>query len=449
MRDFLAARFVLNGWRREREPNVNTTPTPHVLPRRLRLAQRRIAVAAGAVLLGATAFGFWTNRVASGVVVSGHGEHLLHALRREHPVDRPYDAARLAPMLERLAPEGLRCVTVFDTRLTITARAGACTLSAASASAALRDFRPGAARPVGDHYYAVHRLPGPGLGPPESDGPPPPADGPHRWPFLIEFDVPPARALDMGAWVSLGAGLLAIAALATATWLNQRLGAETEGLEQALGRERHLATLGEMSAVLAHELRNPIASIKGHAQLMIEQTGQGSPAAERSAILVREAVRLENLCEQLLSFVRANRVEPVASDPAKILRAAAAAVDERRIEVHTDGAPPAWPLDPFRMHQALVNLLENALDASSGESLTRACARVEAGALVFEVRDVGPGVPAAEHERIFEPFHTTRVRGTGLGLAITRRIVELHGGRVGVRNHPDGGAVFRIELPQG
>ena len=438
-RAFAPVRIVLN----------DVMASSQVLPRRLRAVGRGIALAAAVTLIAATAFAFFANRMASGIVINGHGEHLMHELRRAHPPDRPYDAGQLAPVIERFAPEGLRCVTVFGADLQILVRVGRCEMSDDEARAALRDFRPGLARPAGAHFFAIHRIPGAGPFDREAGGPPPPADGPHRWPFLIEFDAPPAHTLAVSGYAVLLAGLLAAAALLAATWLNQRLTAQSEQLEAALGRERHLATLGEMSAVLAHEIRNPLASLKGHAQLLAEHAVDEPWTAERAGILVREILRLETLCEQLLEFVRASRVEPIAADPAGVLRDAVGAVDQARIEVHADAAPATWRLDPWRMQQALVNLLENALHASTPDHPPCATARSEGSALVFEVRDHGPGVPDAERARIFEPFHTTRVRGTGLGLAITRRIVELHGGTVDVRNHPDGGAIFRIELPGG
>jgi signal transduction histidine kinase len=114
------------------------------------------------------------------------------------------------------------------------------------------------------------------------------------------------------------------------------------------------------------------------------------------------------------------------------------------IEIAGSG-PSVWPLDRGRMRQVLVNLLDNAHKTG---------ARVEAsvegrnGALVFAVRDHGPGIAKEELEQIFEPFHTDRTRGTGLGLAIARRFVELHGGTIAARNAPGGGAEFLIEIPE-
>ncbi|MFP2912717.1 sensor histidine kinase, partial [Pyxidicoccus sp. 3LFB2] len=106
-----------------------------------------------------------------------------------------------------------------------------------------------------------------------------------------------------------------------------------------------------------------------------------------------------------------------------------------------------WPLDAGRLQQALENVLRNAVQASPAGQPVEARVEQEGRALVFTVKDHGPGIPAGEEERIFEPFVTGRVRGVGLGLAITRRIVELHGGTVSARSHANGGAEFRLTVP--
>jgi len=429
-------------------------------PTRLRTLQLAVALVAGAVLVAATAFAWWHAEHAADILANGHGEHLLHEIRRAHPLSgEGLDQPAVDALLARLRPEGLHCLTVFEPDLRVRAAGGDCMRSLAETRGAFRELHPGEARPLRDRFTTMHALPPlpipPGgaadprlpLPPGVAADPPPPPDGPHRWPFVIEYDAPPVRGLWATTAATTIASLLAAAVLIGGTVLTRRLAARADTLEHALAREQHLATLGEASAVLAHELRNPLSSIKGHAQLMAEQLAGDGRVRERADILVREALRLEALCEQLLSFVRASRVETVASDPAALLREAVEAVDPSRIELHVEHAPKRWPLDPLRMHQALVNLLQNAVQASPPAAPSRACARLEDGALVFEVRDHGPGVPPDEAERIFEPFHTTRVRGTGLGLAVARRVVELHGGTLDVRNHPDGGAVFRVRLP--
>jgi signal transduction histidine kinase len=109
--------------------------------------------------------------------------------------------------------------------------------------------------------------------------------------------------------------------------------------------------------------------------------------------------------------------------------------------------PDTWSLDPARMEQVLINLIDNALKVTPPEERVSVEIGRVGAELFYAVRDRGPGVPAAERARIFEPFHTTNVRGTGLGLAVVRRIVELHGGRIEVSDAPSGGAVFRVFIP--
>jgi two-component system sensor histidine kinase HydH len=130
--------------------------------------------------------------------------------------------------------------------------------------------------------------------------------------------------------------------------------------------------------------------------------------------------------------------------PAAVLEAAAAATDPGRIEVVAAPAPEA-SLDAERLRQALENVLRNAVQAGPGK--IRATLAGADGALVFTVRDHGPGIPPGEEQRIFEPFVTGRTKGVGLGLAIAKRIVEQHGGRIRARNHPEGGAELEISIP--
>ena len=269
---------------------------------------------------------------------------------------------------------------------------------------------------------------------------PPPPGMPPPGPTLV-VEIRPvagqvvARAARTLVAACVAAGLMLIAGGAVFRWLPRR------------ERERQLAALGEMSAVLAHELKNPLASLKGNAQLVAE-AAEGTAEEARAQRVVSEAVRLEELTRDLLAFVRTGEIRRREVAPAELLRTAAEEVDAARIDVDAAAAPARWSLDEARLRQALVNLLRNAVDAAPDQ---RVAARVwsEAGALRVEVRDRGAGVEAGREEAIFEPFHTTKTHGTGLGLAVARRVVELHGGRIAARNHPSGGAVFELSIPGG
>jgi two-component system sensor histidine kinase HydH len=216
-----------------------------------------------------------------------------------------------------------------------------------------------------------------------------------------------------------------------------------EALERRLAHERRLASLGEMSAVLAHEIRNPLASLKGNAQLLAELLPEGAKPRAKADRVVAEAVRLENLTNDLLAFVRTGELARAPVDPAALLREAAASVGAE-IAVESTAAPASWSLDGPRMLQVLTNLIDNAVQAGPP---VRARVAASGRRLVFEVADRGPGVDPADAERIFEPFFTKRTQGTGLGLAVARRVVELHGGTIAVDAEPGGGARFRVEVP--
>jgi two-component system sensor histidine kinase HydH len=264
---------------------------------------------------------------------------------------------------------------------------------------------------------------------------------------VIEFEPVQANALRGAATTGLFTAFGAVAALIAAGLALARLSRRAETLQESAERQRQLASLGEMSAVLAHEIRNPLASLKGHAQLLAESLGEGTREKGKAERVVREATRLEDLSEDLLSLVRSSRVEPLPVDPSAIVREAAQSLGLDRFAIDTRRAPRSWRLDASRMRQVLENLMRNALEASPAEAPVEVEVAAEDGRLSFSVRDRGPGLQDGEEARIFEPFVTSRIRGTGLGLAVARRIAELHGGRISARNRDGGGAEFVVVLP--
>jgi two-component system sensor histidine kinase HydH len=265
--------------------------------------------------------------------------------------------------------------------------------------------------------------------------------------MFIEFVPRMAQELRGSALRTLLSGGFATLALLIAAAIFWQLSLREEQAYATKERQRQLASLGEMAAVLAHELRNPLAALKGHAQLLVEQLPAGSRTHDKANRVVSEAERLESLSEDLLSFVRTTTIEPREVSPAELLSECVATVDDARISVQVAQAPARWRLDPERMRQVLCNLLRNALEASPSGGQVLATVRSEGRELLFSVRDFGKGIRAADLERIFEPFYTTRAQGTGLGLPIARRLVALHGGSITADNAPDGGAIFCIRLP--
>lgn len=270
---------------------------------------------------------------------------------------------------------------------------------------------------------------------------------PHHPYLVIEFE--PISAQDIlrrAIWVfvlSCGVAVLLTAA-AVVLWRRAR---SADRIELELSAQRYLAQLGEMSAVLAHEIQNPLASLKGHAQLLLEEVTD-SALASRVERVVRESVRLDELTNDLLDFARTGAIDVVVASPSEVLGRAALATEPERVELACESAPLQAAFDPRRIEQVLINLLENALAATPRPLKVRAQASVSGGGLLFAIRDRGAGVPLADRARIFEPFHTTKLHGTGLGLAISKKLVELHGGRLEVVDAVGGGALFHVFIPK-
>lgn len=236
----------------------------------------------------------------------------------------------------------------------------------------------------------------------------------------------------------------------------RRLRAELREANSELERSRRLAALGEMAAGIAHEIRNPLGSIGLYARILTEDLGE-LPDSKRSAVKITDAVRrLDAIVSDVLTFSREMRLGAERADVAMLIDEAIESTRPTRersglaLEVRKMIDPEAieagvW-CDETLVHQALVNVIENAIQAMEerGETGTLGI-HVGVGSLrdrdgkrcrgvTIAVSDTGPGIPQEVVERMFNPFFTTRSAGTGLGLAIVHRIVDAHGGRVTVRN---------------
>ena len=414
----------------------------------------------------------------SDVLARGEGEDLVRAVTLLVPPNQKPSSTQLAAVLADERDHGLRYIGLVDATGTLVASAGdsADPRTITAMRPPFADAPPPMLR-VGARWRSVaprfHRPPRPGFDPPPDElglpppprfegEPPPGASGsPRARPmppidssmFVIEFEPIVAAQMRREAARALGVGVASAAALLLAAVLLRRWVSHHRRMETRLAHESRLAALGQMSAVLAHEIRNPLASLKGHAQLLAEGLDDPpkDPVAERdrdrakAGRIVDDVVRLERLALDLLEFVRSGRIERRECDPGAVLADAARAVDSNRIALDIAAAPSRWQLDPERIAQVLTNLLQNAVQSGGA---VEASASVEARALVFRVRDHGPGLPAGDVDAIFEPFQTTRVRGIGLGLAVARRLVELHQGAIAARNHPDGGAELTVRIPE-
>jgi two-component system sensor histidine kinase HydH len=420
---------------------------------RSRVAPWALTLAAG--LMGVVLLGtVWTTYRAvqrtSDVVVRGQADVLREGLRVHMAAtlegDTPGEA--LAAMLEDYEDDGMRYAALLDRDGHIVAEVGEASPGRPLGRAAL-ELAPGNLTEVGARVRAVLRLPA-RLGRRERDrgvrprGPE--VDGVRGRHVVLEFEPRAATELRTTAEHTLGLGALAaggfvVVALGLVRWFLRR-----QALEQRLERDQRLASLGRMSAVLAHEIRNPLASLKGNAQLLAGALDGGDRHKPKADRVVAEAIRLEALCTDLLEFARTGELHRAAIDPVALVREAAAATrGGERVVVVADGAPASWSLDGARLRQVVANLLENALEAGDGEVTATVATR--GGRLEIGVRDRGPGIADEDLARVFEPFFTRRTHGTGLGLAVARRLVELHGGTLTAGNADGGGARFDLSIP--
>lgn len=245
------------------------------------------------------------------------------------------------------------------------------------------------------------------------------------------------------------------------------LQAELRDKNEQLARSRRLAALGEMAAGIAHEVRNPLSSIRLYAR-MLEQDLFDRPSERLTATKIAGAVRgLDAVVGDVLTFARELRVRRSRVEASELLSSALEACQAEcpgAVTVVRRDAGEAVELDgdPALIHQALVNVIRNALQAMaeapapSGGHALELDARLDAGrregppTVALMVADTGPGVGPELIDRMFNPFFTTRATGTGLGLAIVHRIVDAHGGRVVVRDRSEEGArgaVFQLHFP--
>jgi signal transduction histidine kinase len=225
----------------------------------------------------------------------------------------------------------------------------------------------------------------------------------------------------------------------------------------ALRRERvaQLASLGRLSAQMAHDLKNPLAALKGAIQFLQEEHKQGRPIEPHAGFLdlmLNQADRIERVVD---AYRRLHRIEPdkQPSDVAALVRDTVAlqpfaATAATRVEVEIEPDLPTVPLDRDLLARALENLLRNAFEAMpDGGTLTvRAARGEEPGTVVIEVSDTGTGMDARTRERAFDDFFTTKPAGTGLGLPLVKRIATAHGGDVTIHHRMPRGTCVRITL---
>jgi len=229
-------------------------------------------------------------------------------------------------------------------------------------------------------------------------------------------------------------------------------------LEDRVRRSEKLAAVGQLAAGLAHEIRNPLSSIRGFAQFLGHALKDRPKEQEYTEIMIKEMDRINRVVTDLLSFANPKAAEIAPTDIGElvdhVVRLVEADARAKNVAMrrHISPKQETVPLDAYQMTQALLNLLLNALKfiESAGVIDIKAFADNDNDQFVFQLEDNGPGIPKENLNKIFDPFFTTRETGTGLGLAIVHKIVENHHGDIDVESPPPGkstGCRMTIRIP--
>ncbi len=229
----------------------------------------------------------------------------------------------------------------------------------------------------------------------------------------------------------------------------QNLQETVDSLRQA----DRLATLGTLAAGLAHEIRNPLGAMGGALEILESEYPKDHSHREFIDILKQEVGRLSRVVGKYLDYARPQAPEPRPVDANAVVRSAvdllkrSAARASTRFECHLQEKLPPALADPVQIHQAMVNLLLNAIQAMPSGGVVEVDTAAAPDLIKITVTDHGKGLPDGPTERLFEPFFSTKTAGTGLGLAVARQIALSHGGRISAENAERGGAMFCLELP--
>jgi two-component system sensor histidine kinase PilS (NtrC family) len=230
-------------------------------------------------------------------------------------------------------------------------------------------------------------------------------------------------------------------------------------LERDARLQQRLAAVGEMAAGIAHEIRNPLASMSGSIQVLREELSLNDEQAQLMDIVLRESERLNQTIGSFLAYARPERfaisrldVRQAVAETATLLRNSSEVRSDHVIDVNLPDHPVWYEADSNQLRQIIWNLATNGLRAMNGGGTLTLAAAYEAGSanredVVITVQDQGRGIPADELDAIFQPFHSTFEKGTGLGLAIVHRIVTDYSGTIEVASTVGTGTTIRVHLP--
>jgi two-component system, sporulation sensor kinase A len=226
---------------------------------------------------------------------------------------------------------------------------------------------------------------------------------------------------------------------------------ERKQAEEKLRDQAALARVGQLAAVVAHEVKNPLAGIRGAMQVMIARRPAGDPDIAIMREIIARVDALASLIQDLLLFANPRPLRPEAIELRPLMEGAVSSMRRdpvgQNVQVNVEGSDVALTGDGELLRAAFFNLFLNAAQAMEGKGAIHVTLAPDTDSVRIDVRDEGPGVAADLRERIFEPFFTTKARGGGLGLPIVRRTIDLHRGSIVLSCPPEGGTVVTLRLP--
>jgi len=221
--------------------------------------------------------------------------------------------------------------------------------------------------------------------------------------------------------------------------------------EQQLAQQAALARLGQMAAVVAHEVKNPLAGIKGAIQVLMLRRPPGDPETSVMHDIVARIDALDDLIQDLMTYARPKAPRLSAVNLRRLIDEAVTMLRRdpagSALQVHVEGEGGEVIADPDLIRATVLNLLLNAAQAMNGKGDVQVVTATRNGNWMIEVCDSGPGIPPDIRDQVMEPFFTTKARGGGLGLPIAKRVAELHGGTLTLAFPAQGGTSVSIEAP--
>ncbi|OEU65426.1 MAG: histidine kinase [Desulfovibrio sp. S3730MH75] len=224
-------------------------------------------------------------------------------------------------------------------------------------------------------------------------------------------------------------------------------------MEQRLRQSERMATVGELAAYVAHEIRNPLVAMGGFAKVLMKNKSIDHDGHQKVEIIFEEANRLDKLLKSILNFVRSQDIEIVGFDVNKEVEGSLKLLSHEcekkcvKIELELDPRNPVGQGVPEQVKQCLINLVMNSMEAMADGGSIKVSTGVEGGRVWLKVSDDGPGIPSEMRVRVFDPFYSTKVNGNGLGLPMVKKIMEDFGGDIELVSREGEGTSVSLLLP--